>query len=75
MSVHHCHALGCKAAWACCDRARVKVELFLDIPLELAHHLSKQRLRRADVKIDGANWPQMMVYCPEHGVTIGRRRK
>jgi len=46
---------------------RMKVELFLDIPIKLAHRLNKKVLRRKSVKIDGANWPKAITYCAKCG--------
>jgi hypothetical protein len=45
----------------------MKVELFLDIPLELEHRLAKRRLRLASVRVDGANWEKATVYCAKCG--------
>ena len=42
---------------------RVAVDLFLDIPMELQHGLSKMALRHAGVKVMGANWPMARQYC------------
>ena len=56
---------------------RIKVELFLDIPIYMAHLINKNTIRGSDVRIDGANWPKATVYCndskcgwsdPAHGV-------
>jgi hypothetical protein len=48
---------------------RVKVDVFLDIPAHLVHNLSKGSLRSKDVKIDGAGWDRMLVYCTKCGVS------
>jgi len=47
---------------------RVKVNLFVDIPLRLVHRMAKTRIRSKDVQVDGADWPQMLVYCATCGV-------
>lgn len=47
----------------CRGKARVLVELYLDIPAELEHLLSKKNLRRKDVKVMGAGWPKCRYYC------------
>ncbi len=52
---------------ACKHEFRVKVDLFLDIPLALQHRITKQRLRSKYVRIDGAGWPQSIVYCRKCG--------
>lgn len=41
----------------------MKVSLFLDIPSSLAHQLSKTRLRKRSVRVDGADWPRALYYC------------
>jgi hypothetical protein len=48
---------------------RVKVELFLDIPLELSHRINKKAIARADVRIEGANWPKARTYCAKCGAS------
>lgn len=48
---------------------RIKVELFLDIPFELEHRVSKKTIRPVCVKIEGANWPKALHYCAECGWT------
>lgn len=48
---------------SCRRKLRVKVSLYLDIPADLAHRLSKTALRRSDVRIEGAGWPTMTLYC------------
>ena len=47
---------------------RIKVELFLDIPIGLEHLINKKTLRSRDVKIDGANWPKSYIYCATCGL-------
>lgn len=42
---------------------RVQVDLFLDVPAELMHGLSKAALRRREVRVMGANWPKARTYC------------
>jgi hypothetical protein len=51
----------CKHAW------RVKIDLFLDIPLALMHKLSKRALRSRHVRVDGVNWPKAYTYCGKCG--------
>ncbi len=46
---------------------RIKVELFLDIPLSMEHRLSKKNIASKEVKVDGANWPKQMIYCEKCG--------
>lgn len=53
--------MSCQHEW------RVKVELFLDIPIRLMHGLNKKRLRSRDVQLDGANWPKALIYCKKCG--------
>ncbi len=53
----------------CPHEWRVKVELFLDIPLNLRHQLSKKNLRSKLVQVDGANWPKATAYCAKCGVS------
>lgn len=48
---------------------RVKVNLFLDIPSEHVRCLNKKVIRSKQVKIDGAGWDTMLVYCPKCGYT------
>lgn len=47
----------------CGGDVRVAVNLYLDIPGRLRHHLSKKNLRSKDVQVMGAGWPTMLVYC------------
>lgn len=42
---------------------RIKVNLYLDIPIELHHRLSKTNLRSKDIQIEGAGWPTCTWYC------------
>jgi hypothetical protein len=46
---------------------RVKVELFLDIPLSMRNRLNKGNLRKRDVRVEGANWPTAYTYCAKCG--------
>ena len=54
-------------------RIRVKVELFLDIPLGMWHRLSKKNLRSREVKLEGANWPKELLYCTQPGCGMIKR--
>ena len=42
---------------------RIKVNLFIDIPLELHHRVSKSNLRNREIKVEGAGWPTCTWYC------------
>jgi hypothetical protein len=44
---------------------RVKVEMFLDIPVAKWGQLSKEALRSKDVVSDGVNWPRAAFYCTQ----------
>jgi len=52
---------------------RVKVNLYLDIPLSLMNRLSKRNLRSRDVKVEGANWPEELLYCTNHKCGMMKR--
>lgn len=45
---------------------RKQVSLFVDCPAE-CYRLGKRGLRSAEVKINGADWPQERFYCPTCG--------
>jgi hypothetical protein len=47
----------CKHDW------RLKVNLFLDIPLSLESRLNKRALKSARVRVEGAGWPSALLYC------------
>jgi hypothetical protein len=49
---------------------RMKVELFLDIPIVMNHRLNKKSFRSKSVRIDGANWPKSYSYCEKCGVRL-----
>jgi len=51
----------------CKHEFRLKVELYLDIPVELDHALSKAALRDSRVRIEGAGWPTALCYCAKCG--------
>lgn len=51
----------------CKHSYRMKVNLFLDIPVDLAHRLAKKRLRLAAVRVEGADWPRAIIYCDKCG--------
>jgi hypothetical protein len=51
----------------CKHTFRMKVELFLDIPVSLNHGLNKTTLRSKSVRLDGANWPKAYTYCEKCG--------
>jgi len=57
----------------CGKPARVKVNLFLDIDVSLAHGLSKTVLRSKKVAIDGADWPNAVTYCTNIRCSYGGR--
>lgn len=54
--------------------ARVKVNLFLDIPVRLAHRLSPATVAReiasGVIQQDGADWEGGLTYCPSCGAII-----
>ena len=52
---------------ACAHIWRAKVEMFLDIPISAIRGLSKQRLRKRDIQIDGADWSKARTYCAKCG--------
>ena len=51
-----------------CKKARLRqqVSVFVDCDAD-CHSLSKQGIRKRDVKILGAGWPQATLYCPTCG--------
>jgi hypothetical protein len=48
-------------------RLRIKVSLFLDVPVMMSHRLSKTALRDKRVRVDGADWPRCLWYCERDG--------
>lgn len=46
---------------------RLKVSMFLDIPAIMNHGLSKTALRSKDVRSDGVDWPNSLLYCTRCG--------
>ena len=52
---------------SCGGELRIMVNLFLNIPFELESRLSKKNIRRKDVKIEGAGWPESKLYCTKCG--------
>ncbi len=49
----------------CCGaRPEVTARVSLRMPWDVAHNLTKARLRRADVQIEAADWDRMLWSCP-----------
>ena len=48
-----------------CRRRSVRclVSLYLDIPGDLMHQLSKTNLRKRGVQVMGAGWPTSTMFC------------
>lgn len=47
----------------CGTETRMTVSLYLDIPSSMSHQLSKANLRRKEVHVQGAGWPDATYYC------------
>lgn len=45
------------------NTVRIQVSLYLDIHPRVYGRLSKKNLRTRDVRVQGAGWPTMVLYC------------
>lgn len=56
-----------------CKRAKLRqqVSVFVECDAD-CHSLNKKGIRKKDVKIMGAGWPQASIYCPRCSYFVRR---
>ena len=59
-----------------CKRTRLRQQVSVIVECDAeCRSLGKNGIRKRDVKIMGAGWPQAMIYCPRCGHIVFNGRK